>query len=250
MGRVVGSSTERGYGSTHKAARDAAVAAYRPGQPCARCGRPLYGDPATFDLGHDDWDRTRYRGLEHRSCNRAAGARNGNQGTRVIVASHADRSPVCGTCGRKYHYAARLCEVCGAHYHPSGGQVRTCGRKCGVELRRRKYNGKQSSKPRKRTCDCPTGSPHTCYVRISYRNCAACGAVFISRGRTLTCSAECRAQHQAAQQAEYRQKNQAQSAETARRRNDRLGEQRGWPRGKGAYNVGKKPWNKQASRQW
>jgi hypothetical protein len=37
---------------------------------CARCGKLIKpGDK--WDLGHDDWDKTRYSGPEHLACNRA-----------------------------------------------------------------------------------------------------------------------------------------------------------------------------------
>jgi hypothetical protein len=63
-----GTTTQRGYGTSHQRARRQHAAAFRPGQPCARCGRPI----ATLeqaDLGHND-DRTGYNGLEHAACNR------------------------------------------------------------------------------------------------------------------------------------------------------------------------------------
>jgi hypothetical protein len=87
---------QRGYGPEHRAARAAAIAAYQPGQPCAnphcRRGGYLLGDPRWFDLGHEPGTgKTRYRGLEHRYCNRSSGATYGNQ--LRGIARHPDRTP-------------------------------------------------------------------------------------------------------------------------------------------------------------
>lgn len=73
--RVQLSREARGYGAGHKRARRDALDELRrnDGQPCARCGRPMWhADAAHLDLDHDD-QRTGYRGLAHRSCNRRAG---------------------------------------------------------------------------------------------------------------------------------------------------------------------------------
>ena len=67
-------TTQRGYGYSHQKMRAQAIAAFRPGDPCSRCGRPMMGPPTTLELDHDD-TRQGYRGLSHRRCNRAAGAR-------------------------------------------------------------------------------------------------------------------------------------------------------------------------------
>src|SRR5712672_3554157 len=71
------SSATRGKTNTtaHKRARKLAMAdlARRPGQPCARCGQPMYVTQL-LDLDHTD-DRTGYLGLSHRSCNRRDGQR-------------------------------------------------------------------------------------------------------------------------------------------------------------------------------
>jgi len=83
------SAAERGYGTDHRRKLAAARAAFRPGQPCARCGRPITSlwmtdrrgrRVSAVDLGHvDGTNKTRYQGLEHRHCSRSAGATLGNR---------------------------------------------------------------------------------------------------------------------------------------------------------------------------
>jgi hypothetical protein len=80
-----GSTTQRGYGWPHRKLREALLARWRPGDPCARCGQPMLyrwiigpdgKQVSAIDLGHTE-DRTGYTGLEHRACNRTEGARRG-----------------------------------------------------------------------------------------------------------------------------------------------------------------------------
>jgi hypothetical protein len=64
-------SSRRGYGhrhADHPSLTQLPVA--RGDVRCARCGELI--DPnELWDLGHDDLDRTKYNGPEHRRCNRA-----------------------------------------------------------------------------------------------------------------------------------------------------------------------------------
>ncbi|WP_109507220.1 hypothetical protein [Nocardioides speluncae] len=65
------STTERGYGNEHQKMRAQIKRdVVDPGLGyCWRCGRWI--DPAKpWDLGHDDHDRSTYRGPECRPCNR------------------------------------------------------------------------------------------------------------------------------------------------------------------------------------
>jgi hypothetical protein len=68
-------TSARGYGSRHQKLRKAWEQKVAAGLvECGRCKvtiRP--GEP--WDLGHDDHDRRRYTGPEHRRCNRATSGR-------------------------------------------------------------------------------------------------------------------------------------------------------------------------------
>jgi len=139
MARWYGSTTERGLNGTHAADLKRLRAQHRDGDPCWRCGQPMYKTQAlerdhVIDrvLGGADGPAV----LAHASCNRSAGATLGNK-IHGFKAAAAGRDVTCKTCGKPYHYAARSCEMCGVHYHPSYGEQRTCGRACGRVLQQR-----------------------------------------------------------------------------------------------------------------
>lgn len=65
-------TTEQGYGSRHQRIRRVLAQTVAAGLAyCARCGDPISPDEP-WDLGHDDFDRSRYSGPEHARCNRGA----------------------------------------------------------------------------------------------------------------------------------------------------------------------------------
>ena len=85
---TAGSTTARGYGYEHQKARRDALAALREREAagietlCARgCGHPIRTGQA-LDLDHTD-DRSGYRGLSHRRCNRGAGGIKGSASRRL-----------------------------------------------------------------------------------------------------------------------------------------------------------------------
>lgn len=85
-GRVVLSAAAAGYGAEHRRARAAWAPRVASGVvACARCGVVIApGEP--WDLGHDDHDRSKYAGPEHRRCNRATA---GRRHTPVAASSRA-----------------------------------------------------------------------------------------------------------------------------------------------------------------
>jgi hypothetical protein len=87
------STSGRGYGWNHQLRRKALEPLVAAGHAtCWRCGRPIL-PTEKWDLGHDDEDRTRYRGPEHASCNRATNA-NRRSGRRVVPPLRLEDYPV------------------------------------------------------------------------------------------------------------------------------------------------------------
>lgn len=72
-----GTTTERGYGAQHQAKRrDYQKVVDAGAAECWRCTKPINpGDD--WQLGHDDDDRSKYKGIECVKCNESAGGRNG-----------------------------------------------------------------------------------------------------------------------------------------------------------------------------
>lgn len=70
-----GTRQQRGYGPEHDAERARWAPIVEAGlASCWRCGKRLIpGEP--WDTGHDDHDRTKYRGPECLPCNRATAGR-------------------------------------------------------------------------------------------------------------------------------------------------------------------------------
>lgn len=73
--RARGSREQRGYGHAHRELRKAFIPEHQAGTLiCWRC-RELILPNEPFHLGHDDQDRTIYRGAEHVRCNTATNGR-------------------------------------------------------------------------------------------------------------------------------------------------------------------------------
>lgn len=187
MARYRGTTAQRGLGSPHQADKKRLLAMHRDGDPCWRCGQPMYKSQA-LDRDHVV-DRVLGGAegpavLAHRSCNRSAGARLGNQLRPHTVKAAAGRDTMCAVCGKPYSRAPRRCEICSAHYHPNHGEQRTCSRTCGVALRRRKYGDRLSSKPPKLKpprLPRPVLEPYAPRSAVAYYTCRYCGTVGMTK---------------------------------------------------------------------
>ena len=80
----------------------------------------------------------------------------------------------------------RACEICDVIYRPTYGEQRTCGRACGVELRRHEGSYTENGD----FCDAcgRQAGPHS---HVAFVNCPICKKLFATRGKRLSCSAEC-----------------------------------------------------------
>jgi hypothetical protein len=75
LDRARGTTAERGYGAEHVKTRAQWAPLVATGNvKCWRCGQYIAPD-APWDLGHDDDDRSRYRGPECQLCNRGVNGR-------------------------------------------------------------------------------------------------------------------------------------------------------------------------------
>jgi hypothetical protein len=72
-------TTTAGYGGAHQKLRKQVAALVASGTAiCWRCGRSI-APWMKWDLGHDDYNRSIYRGPEHQYCNRSSAASRGNR---------------------------------------------------------------------------------------------------------------------------------------------------------------------------
>ena len=75
------------YGNHHQQLAEQAMTAWRPGDPCTRCGRPMWHrwkinragkKVSAIHLAHTPGG-TAYEGLQHAACNLSEGASRGNR---------------------------------------------------------------------------------------------------------------------------------------------------------------------------
>ena len=95
--RIQSNTSERGYGWTHQRLRARLEPVVKSGAAaCVRCGEPILATEP-WDLGHDDYDRSRYTGPEHRRCNRSTAGRRASQGYPLIWSRRWHDNPAPGT---------------------------------------------------------------------------------------------------------------------------------------------------------
>ena len=173
---MAGRTVSHGYGIEHRRTRaDWKPYVDRLEVDCWRCGELIIPDYTVlgdgWDLGHDDYDRSIYRGPEHVNCNRAT---NRPDRATTTAGRKQDRRPrrwVVDECMLDANLA-RLCPICGAVCT----RYRTCSRTCGVELRRRNAPPPVVKTPK----------------QFEPQECAVCASMFTPRMSTqVVCSPAC-----------------------------------------------------------
>jgi hypothetical protein len=150
----------------------------KPDTPCAACGTLLWGGNNSLPPGQRKCQPCRRQATaEHVAGRRACWA--------VRVAGHVVR-------------LGRTCEACGAKYNASYREQRTCGRACGVDLRRRADTYNYS----KRRVSWPSS-------RVWINDCHQCGEPYAARHpRTTMCGDACRAARYTATRMRVRQERE------------------------------------------
>lgn len=74
----------RGYGQQHRRARAYLAQRHSPTDPCTRCHKPLGPMGPWLHLDHNE-ARTAYLGFAHSTCNKRAGAKEGNRRQRIAA---------------------------------------------------------------------------------------------------------------------------------------------------------------------
>lgn len=153
------SATERGYGQEHRKLRKRwAKRVAAGGVRCWRCDYPINpGDQ--WDLGHDDHDRTIWRGAECIPCNRGTAA---NRRRRVLG------TKVCDQCGLTYsaryeeqRYCSKPCRRFGQRRQPKVKASKVYFPTC--------WCGAQFTAKARTTKNCPDHRDMTTIMRIRYR---------------------------------------------------------------------------------
>lgn len=169
----------RGYGHQHRVLRAQLQLVVDAGKAkCWRCGDEVPAG-SHWHLGHDDDDRTIYRGIEHPECNLSAAG---------VKARTRDRLRIQRRPRRAIRARQRDCLICGTGFKASYPDQRTCSRACGWELRRREALPRTDIKRVK-----PERTP---------RACPHCGAMHTARSKY--CTPECARQAKLLADRQYR----------------------------------------------
>jgi HNH endonuclease len=146
---------------------------------CSSCGKPVYrGRTSRPEITCRECRRQQARPYKERLPCKTCGGPLSPWGKVYCSAQCANLAP-----RRRSQTRLRACEICGEQYKANRGDQRTCGRKCGIELRRRNGTLATGGRPRKTWPSC----------RVWMRDCAHCGSVFVGRQpRAKFCSLKCK----------------------------------------------------------